>query len=230
MVVHDEVDDAGGLRPGKVHGSHDGRLPRREGRHTCSAVNGRGAGGYLPTMNEEAPTTPTSLADVVALLRQHHQAITSSLADVLDEAGSGREASFARVKRLLSVHEALEQVVVHPSSAQAAEAAGRARLDEEVELSKAITYLEAIGPRSDEFEGAFGRLQRALRAHLSREESDEFPLLAGHLTREQSAQVGVAMSLLSAPDGGSLVDGDTFSEMFDRAVEQITAAVALDIS
>jgi hypothetical protein len=34
------------------------------------------------------------------------------------------------------------------------------------------------------------------------------------------------MSLLSAPDGGSFVDGDTFSEMFDRAVDQITAAVS----
>ncbi len=110
-------------------------------------------GGYVPTMNEGTPTTPTSLADVVALLRRQHEAISSSLADVLNEAESGREASFARVKRLLSVHEALEQVVVHPPLAQAAGVAGRSRLDEEVELSKAITYLEAIGPRSDGFEG-----------------------------------------------------------------------------
>ena len=34
--------------------------------------------------------------------------------------------------------------------------------------------------------------------------------------------------LLSAPDGGSLVEGETYAQMFDRAKEEIEAAVALD--
>jgi hypothetical protein len=169
---------------------------------------------------------PRSLRDVVTLLREHHQVVTAALLGVLDETGSGREASFARLKRVLSVHEALEQVVVHPRPEVQADAG--ARVAEETELSKAITHLEAIGAPSDHFGSAFGGLREAVRAHLQHEEAEELPELAGDLSDQQRAQVGVAVMLLSAPDGGSLVEGETYAEMFDRAKGQIEAAVALD--
>ncbi len=42
---------------------------------------------------------PRSLRDVVTLLREHHHVVTVALLGVLGETGSGREASFARLKR-----------------------------------------------------------------------------------------------------------------------------------
>jgi len=58
---------------------------------------------------------PRALPDVVKLLRQHHELITSILAEV-DSTGSRRTATFARLRRVLSVHEALEQVVRPPAA------------------------------------------------------------------------------------------------------------------
>ncbi len=130
-----------------------------------------------------------SLRDVVTLLREHHQVVTAALLGVLGETGSGREASFARLKRVLSVHEALEQVVVHQRPEVQADAG--ARVAEETELSKAITHLEAIGAPSDHFGSAFGGLRLAVDAHLQHEEAEELPQLAGDLSDQQRAQVGV---------------------------------------
>jgi hypothetical protein len=175
--------------------------------------------------DEEAQT----LRDVVGLLGRHHERITSALPEVLDETGMTREAAFAHLKRLLSVHEALEQVVIHPP-AERHTAAARVRVSEENEISKAITQLEAIGPRSGDFDGAYSRLRQTIRAHFQREEAEEFPSVEGDLSDQQRAQFAVAVTLLSAPQGGSLVDGDTYSEMFDRARDQIEMAVALDAS
>jgi len=140
---------------------------------------------------------PRSLRDVVTLLREHHQVVTAALLDVLGETGSGREASFARLERVLSVHEALEQVVVHQRPEVQADAG--ARVAEETELSKAITHLEAIGAPSDHFRSAFGGLRLAVEAHLQHEEVEELPQLAGDLSDQQRAQVGVAVMLGCSP-------------------------------
>jgi len=73
----------------------------------------RGGRGTSREMSDEQPR---ALPDVVKLLRQHHELITSILAEVADSTGSRRTATFARLRRVLSVHEALEQVVRPPAA------------------------------------------------------------------------------------------------------------------
>ena len=58
--------------------------------------------------------TLTSSADVLDFLTGQHEQIKSLFSKTLDNAGPDREQAFMELRRLLAVHEAVEEEIVHP--------------------------------------------------------------------------------------------------------------------
>lgn len=169
-----------------------------------------------------------SRGELAAVLQRQHATVRAELADVLDVSGTQRSAAFAKVRRLLAVHEALEQEVVHGRPGEP----GRAEVTpttvaQEVAASKALTHLETLDPASEEFVTAYRQLCEDILAHAALEEREELPLLRGDLDPHGRACVRRALALLAA-DGGSRVDGETFSAMIDDARRQVRGEGPVD--
>lgn len=121
--------------------------------------------------------------DVVDVLTAQHEQISTLLGQL--RAGHGeKQELFTELVRLLAVHEAAEEEVVHPAAGRAAfgaESLVKPRLKEENQAKHALAELYDLGVDHPEFDAKLNKFADAVAAHAAHEESEEFVLLRKQL-------------------------------------------------
>jgi hemerythrin superfamily protein len=179
-------------------------------------------------------TTIQSPTDVVDFLISQHQEIKSLFAETFSASGKERENSFVQLRRLLAVHETVEEEIVHPRAKRKianGQAVVEKLLAEEREAKTVLKELEKLDADSPEFTRRLTELRDAVLDHAEHEETDEFARLAGELSADELETMGRAAKLAEAiaptrPHAGvesqlaNLVAGP-FAAMLDRARDAI---------
>ena len=127
-------------------------------------------------MSEQRPASPPE-NDVVSLLLQQHQMIRTLCDDVTAATATSRQEPFQRLLRLMAVHEAVEEEIVHPfvrRRVQGATAMVEDRLQEERQAKEMLVQLDSMGPAAAGFMPLFDQFRTAVLAHSEKEESSEF--------------------------------------------------------
>ena len=129
------------------------------------------------------------------LLQLQHEQIRELLAEV-DGAvdGQQRREAFARLRALLSKHEAAEEMVLRPVTRRldGDDVADR-RMHEENEAKDALARLDALDPASAEFADAFTTFRRDVEQHAEAEEREEFPLIRENLGADERSWLADAL-------------------------------------
>ncbi len=181
-----------------------------------------------------AQTAITSPTDVVDFLVSQHEQIKSLFAKTLSASGEAREKAFVDLRRLLAVHETVEEEIVHPRAKRKitnGDAVVKARLDEEHEAKTVLQKLEKLDVDSVEFARQLTELRDAVLDHAEHEENDEFIRLGQELSGHELESMGRAAKLAEAiaptrPHPGvesqvaNLIAGP-FAAMLDRARDAI---------
>ena len=139
--------------------------------------------------------------DVVDLLLDQHRAIRQLCEEVAAATVTDREEPFRALLRLLAVHEAVEEELVHPYVKRRVEGAKEAvaeRVEEEREVNKMLFALDALGPTNPGFEDLFTRFRTALLAHADKEESSEFAGIRSATGPAERAAMATAVRVASA--------------------------------
>jgi hemerythrin superfamily protein len=138
--------------------------------------------------------------DVVDLLLDQHRAIRDLCDQVSTATAAEREQPFRSLLRLLAVHEAVEEELVHPyvkRRVEGAKAAVAERVEEEREVNRMLVALDALGPADPGFEELFARFRSGLFAHADKEESSEFAGLRSATRPAERAAMAAALRLAS---------------------------------
>jgi hemerythrin superfamily protein len=132
--------------------------------------------------------TATQQKDAVDVLLAQHERIKGMFGEVMAASGREKQDLFEDLVRLLAVHEAAEEELVHPLSRKdnaAGEAVVDARLAEEQQAKRELAELYDMGTADPRFDGGFQRLQQAVLAHAEHEEHEEFPALRRAVPADQ---------------------------------------------
>jgi hemerythrin superfamily protein len=177
--------------------------------------------------------------DVVDLLLDQHRLIRELCDEISSAAVADREEPFRSLLRLLAVHEAVEEELVHPyvkRRVDGAKAEVDARVEEEREVNKMLAALDSLGPTNPGFEELFTRFRTALLAHADKEESSEFAGLRSATRPAERTAMAAALRLASAlapthPHPGNestarAVLVGTPMAMIDRARDMLRGAMA----
>lgn len=148
-----------------------------------------------------ARTAIKSPTDVVGFLVGQHEQIKSLFAETLLASGKERGKAFVELRRLLAVHEAAEEVIVHPR-AKLKIANGAAvvekRLHEEHEAETVLQELGKLDVDSHKFIRKLTHLRDAVLDHADHEERDEFAPLGEQLSSHELDGMGRAARLAEA--------------------------------
>jgi hemerythrin superfamily protein len=145
--------------------------------------------------------TEQRTADVVDLLLDQHRAIRQLCDQVSATAAAEREQAFRSLVRLLAVHEAVEEELVHPYVKRRVDGAQEAvadRVEEEREVNKMLVALDTLGPVNIGFDGLFATFRTALLAHAEKEESSEFAGLRAATQPAERSAMARAVKVASA--------------------------------
>lgn len=181
-----------------------------------------------------AQTAITSPTDVVDFLTGQHEQIMSLFAETLSASGEAREKAFVDLRRLLAVHETVEEEIVHPRAKRKianGDAVVGQRLEEEHEAKTVLQQLEKLDVDSEEFTRLLAELRDDVLEHANQEEKDEFARLGQELSSHELESMGRAAKLAEAiaptrPHAGvesqlaNLAVGP-FAAMLDRARDAI---------
>jgi len=124
--------------------------------------------------------TTTRQRDAVDVLLAQHERIKELFGQVMAASGEHKRELFEDLVRLLAVHEAAEEELIHPLSrynGAAGDAVVTARLDEEQQAKRDLAELYEIGTGGADFDAALERLRVAVLEHAEHEEHEEFPAL-----------------------------------------------------
>lgn len=180
---------------------------------------------------------PTSATTSTApeLLRQQHESVEQLFSQMPQARGRDREELFDCLRKTLAVHEAAEEMVVHPEVRlinKPAERAVDARLKEESEAKATLAQLEKLGVDDPKFDALFDEFRGAVLEHARAEEREIFPLLEQHVPGarliEMAELILIAESMAPThphPHGpesaiGNLLVGP-FVAMFDKVRDKI---------
>jgi hypothetical protein len=181
-----------------------------------------------------ARTAIQSPTDVVDFLVNQHEQIKSLFAETLSASGKERETAFIELRRLLAVHETVEEEIVHPRAKRKitnGQHLVAERLEEEHEAKTMLKELEKLDVDSAEFTRQLQELRSAVVDHANHEERDEFARLGEELSSEELERMGRAAKLAEAiaptrPHAGvesqiaNMLAGP-FAAMLDRARDAI---------
>jgi hypothetical protein len=119
------------------------------------------------------------VADVVDLLLAQHALVEDLFRETLASTGTTRDERFAELVRVLAVHEAAEEAVVHPLAHSRIDSPALVdgRLEEEARATRMITELVQMGTGAVGFESALMDLRLAVLIHARHEERYEFTSL-----------------------------------------------------
>jgi hemerythrin superfamily protein len=177
--------------------------------------------------------------DVVDLLLDQHRAIRELCEQVSTATAADREEPFRSLLRLLAVHEAVEEELVHPYVKRRVDGAKDAvaeRVEEEREVNRMLVALDSLGPTNPGFEELFARFRTALLAHADKEESSEFAGLRSATRPAERAAMAAALRLASSMAPTHVHPGNesaprallvgTPMAMIDRARDLLRGAMA----
>lgn len=143
-----------------------------------------------------------STSSVVDLLSRQHQLIRQRFTNVLDaRTGDARARAFFDLRRLLAVHEAADEEIVHPAARRNladGDAVVQRHFNEEFTAKKALADLESMDINSPEFISCLRLLQHNVNEHAAREETEEFSQLQVQLSDEQLQRLRRAMEIAEA--------------------------------
>lgn len=134
--------------------------------------------------------------DIVEVLLDQHGQIRQLLEEV-EQASSpeARRGPFGALVRLLAVHEAAEEQVLHPVARLRlpnGDKVADARIQEEEESKRLLQELERMGPEHEDFESRFARVRELVLTHAQNEEREEFPGVREHYSDEDRQTLGQA--------------------------------------
>jgi hemerythrin superfamily protein len=138
-------------------------------------------------------TTSTGDQDVVDILTTDHHEVLDLLGQIPGADPAQRRDMADTIIAELMRHSVAEEMHVYPAMKDhLPDGASRVQHDVEehqqlVEVMKELEDVDSADPR---FLQTLGRLETVLRDHVTDEESDQFPLLRTHLTREQLVEIG----------------------------------------
>jgi hemerythrin superfamily protein len=131
---------------------------------------------------------------VIAVLQEQHSQIRQLLAQVQATRGADRRMSFDRLRELLAIHEAGEEIVLRPVTEDVAgEHVARARNDEERQAAKVLADLEGLDPDGAEFEQKFARFEQDVNEHAENEELEEFPVVNAAVDERQQRVLAIRL-------------------------------------
>jgi hemerythrin superfamily protein len=138
-------------------------------------------------------TTSTGDQDVVDILTTDHHEVLDLIGQIPGaDAGQRRDMADTVIAELMR-HSVAEEMYVYPAMKDHLPE-GESRVQHDVEehqqLVEIMKELEDVDAADSRFLETLGRLETVLRDHVSDEESDQFPLLRAHLTREQLVEIG----------------------------------------
>jgi hemerythrin superfamily protein len=145
------------------------------------------------TTREEAVPDPQTGADVVDELSTDHRealALLDRIATSTDQA-ERRDLTDTVIAEIVR-HAVAEEMYVYPAMRD--HVPGGAQevehdIEEHKQLEQVMKQLEAVDTTEDRFDKLIGDMTDLLRHHASDEESDQFPKLRAHLSREQLVQL-----------------------------------------
>jgi hemerythrin superfamily protein len=139
--------------------------------------------------------------DVVELLMEQHKEIKSLFARLARASGDHKRELFEDLVRLLAVHEAAEEEVVHPTARRniaSGEAIVDKRLQEEDEAKHELAELYDLGVDHPDFDARLAKFAEAVVHHATREETEEFSKLRQTLSDDQLATLAGAVRTAEA--------------------------------
>jgi hemerythrin superfamily protein len=137
----------------------------------------------------------TATKNVVELLTDQHRHIEK----LFDEVQTTREPderarAFDALRRMLSVHEAAEEIVTHPNvTRHGGGDVVEARQEEEHAAKKLLSDLDGMDTTSAEFEAGVAKLRGEVLEHARNEEEQEFPLLLAEAGAEELEKMAAAV-------------------------------------
>jgi hypothetical protein len=149
--------------------------------------------------NERAHADRLAPASVIRILLHQHAEIRDAFAAVRAAPRRERQEAFDRLRELLAVHEAAEEMVLRPVSRESAGARiAEARNQEEAEAARLLAELEKTDVAGEQFTAGLAEVERAVSEHAEREELEEFPAVQSAHTDEELQELGA--KLLVAAD------------------------------
>lgn len=137
----------------------------------------------------EAPEMPAAKKkDVVDVLADQHEQIKTLFDKVKTARGAQKRHWFDELVRLLTVHEAAEEEVLHPVARMHVthgEEVVRGRLHEEHEAKRRLAELCDLGVDHSDFDRKLTGLATMVIEHADSEEQDEFTSLRENLSQER---------------------------------------------
>lgn len=130
-----------------------------------------------------------------------HQRIQQLFDRVLASDAEDWDEAFLELRRLLAVHEAAEEVVVHPRARAMIAAGGTVvdeRLDEERAAKRMLAELEDMDLQSAQFEEKVEALRAAVGRHAEREEREEFVALRNRIDDDEAARMADAVQVIES--------------------------------
>jgi hypothetical protein len=127
-----------------------------------------------------APAETLAVNDVLDELIRQHGEIRDLFIETLRNSGAERARTFARLIRLLAVHETVEQEIVHPLARRTLPGGAgivEDRLAEERAAEAVLAELDAMDPDDPGFEPLLERLRTDVLTHARAEERLEFARL-----------------------------------------------------
>lgn len=142
----------------------------------------------------------TGDGDVIDLLLRQHGALRRLCEEVASVPPGAKEEPFRSLVRLMAVHEAVEEEIVHPYVKRrvGVTAGVDTLLDEEREVKQMLVALDALGPSDAGFDALFDRFRTTLLAHASKEEKGEFAGLREKTGSAERKAMAAAVKVASA--------------------------------
>lgn len=129
--------------------------------------------------------------DIVGILLEQHARIRELFGEVRGAAGDERRERFDELRALVAVHETAEQIVLRPNTAERVNARiADARIQEEVEATKALAELEHLDVDSPAFAASFAEFENSVTEHAEAEEIEEFPAIVNDYTVDERQRLG----------------------------------------
>lgn len=147
------------------------------------------------------PQHDTDRQDVVDLLLAQHDEIKLLFAQVANTTGDRKRELFQDLVRLLAVHEAAEEQLVHPLARGKLDSGASvvdSRLKEEDEAKHALARLYDLGVEHPRFDAELIALGDSVKAHADAEENEEFRHLRDTVDADQLRTLAKAVKAAQA--------------------------------
>jgi hypothetical protein len=171
--------------------------------------------------------TTVTARDVVDVLLSHHALIEEQFRVVASATRKpARRAAFEELARLLTVHETIEQELVHPEAADDTEPEVVAeRIEEERRADEVLAELFEIEVNDPDFPRLLQGLKASVLSHATREERYEFPRLRHAESPQRLRELADAVTEAFAAAPAKLPRADDPAAALAMVREQVLEAV-----